>query len=111
MQDLKIAPRGSLPPGKTAIKNIERTVATLTARGIDPDMEDYVVDLGTGVKCISGVFRRNEMPTVTASRGSCLDYWFTRLRRRITISELIRTQGMDETRLNVTISDRSEHNR
>ena len=50
-------------------------------------------------------FKQGMTPCLTASRGGCSGAWLAFRRRRMSLAELMRSQGMDPSVINVTISN------
>lgn len=76
----------------TAAHNVERSLKSIYASGLQPSEHDFMVDIGAG----RGRFLRHDaLPTITKSRGGSLAYYFTRFSSRITLEGLMKAQGFD----------------
>jgi DNA (cytosine-5)-methyltransferase 1 len=92
------------PLGAHAAKNLDNARRAIIKSGGNPDKDHYVVDLAHGRA--RPVYRKNLCPTITRARASCCAFWDTKLKRRLTVSELASLQGCTATLLNLTgVSD------
>jgi site-specific DNA-cytosine methylase len=79
------------PSQKTAKKNLAEALRRIKKDRFDPNKVDVVVDLADGRGCH---MTWDICPTITRTRAGSLDYWCTSLRRRLSVDELLRLQGI-----------------
>ena len=77
---------------QTALSNILTMMEKLEKQGIKPFETDVVVDINAGRFNCHAI---NRCPTITAARGKQLRVFHLRLKRRLSMSELMRLQGAD----------------
>ena len=84
---------------ETAARNLEHAINQLRHQGYDPVNVNCIVDLAAGEGFESITI--NKFPTILASRAAGRSYYATMLKRRVTLRELMRLQGVDPTRVNI----------
>ena len=84
----------------TSVENLHRGFKKIQKLGKVPKKVDAIIDIGSSprfAQCAIGY-----SPTLTYSRCKDRGYYATRLMRRLSVSEMIRLQGMDPRRLDTT---------
>ena len=101
-RDPVLAATGLPPPRQgTARKNVEKKIQMHIAQGEDPYTKCFMVDCGSSedrCKSVEGV-----SPCMTCSRGD--GHWVTNRGRRTTKAEMLRLQGMNPRKFNVSVSE------
>lgn len=93
------------PSQRVAKRNLKDAYATMRAGGIqDPTARHFIIDVDASAS--RSTFTYGYCPTITATRGANRGYWGTYVRRRLTITEMMRLQGACPDRLVQNISDR-----
>ena len=80
--------------------NVKQTMQYFADNNIDADERHFVLNIG-GVVCPKGGpchYTENYIPTITATRGGARAYYSTFCKRRLTVTELMRLQGMSPER-------------
>eukprot|EP00420_Gonyaulax_spinifera_P000433 CAMPEP_0197944630 /NCGR_PEP_ID=MMETSP1439-20131203/125506_1 /TAXON_ID=66791 /ORGANISM="Gonyaulax spinifera, Strain CCMP409" /LENGTH=373 /DNA_ID=CAMNT_0043567883 /DNA_START=64 /DNA_END=1185 /DNA_ORIENTATION=+ len=97
------SPGSELPPKSqtTARANVQRALKEITAQGLDPLKEHFVVDCDSSGPRMKYV--RDVTPCLTCSRGR--GHWVTSRQRRMTKAEMMRMQGMHPESFKVAVSD------
>ena len=85
------------PHQAIARQHVANALALCKASGTKAHKRPFVIDVGHGRKNDRGQdlvhMTYNCLPTITATRASSRDYYFTQLRRRARLVELARAQG------------------
>ena len=81
---------------QTALNNIMAMMGKLEKKGIKPFETDVIVDVNAGRFHCHAI---NQCPTITAARGKQLGFFHLRLKRRLSMPELMRLQGADPEKL------------
>ena len=101
-RDPDLAATGLPPPRQgTVRKNVEKKIQMHKDQGEDPYTKCFVVDCGSSdYRCqsVEGV-----SPCMTCSRAD--GHWVTNRGRRLTKEEMLRLQGMNPRKFNVSVSE------
>ena len=82
----------TLPAAKFARRNVKLQFKRVLWRGVDPRKTFVAVDMHASPKYRTA--KAHCLPTLTASRASSCGWWISSVGRPITVSELLRFQGM-----------------
>ena len=83
---------------ETTKGNIMKAIDKIRLMGSSPSKKHFIIDVGSGRETSSVML--DCVPCITKNRGGSLDFWDTKLERRLSLSELMRCQGANTNQLN-----------
>ncbi len=96
-----VNPVGTEPRSETGRRNLRRGIEAMERRGVRPRKRLCVVDVGCGPNRRPSCFLE-KCPSITRGRAGAGGYWITKLRRRATLEELCRLQGVELSSLDIS---------